>query len=305
MARLFRRRATPDELFFLTPDQAEDVRAVAKLAFGRAGATARVSGRTVELGGRTIDLEPLALAAYALPRTPPGRARLAEEFATRVLADQAVEDADLLTVDEIGEAALAYVVVDEQLSEQDLEQHRYLRRRRITEGLYGGLAFDLPEATRLLHQRTVDRCPSFDELYAAAVRRLEAFHPTEHQVVSTDNGVDQHVLRGESVFTSSSMLALDLIRGFRIETDPTAGYLLGMPSRQTLCISPLRPGAAKVALEMMAWGIPRLDPGSNPLSRDVFWAKDKKLRRVTEQRNGTTILAPPPELVAVLDDLDS
>lgn len=284
----------------LTTRQADYLRDLVRGYHSARGATVTVAGSTVHAAQGTQSLHNLAeFCRRADPRAWPELVEQhlgALESATRAKADGP---------EEMLRGTYLRLVPDDAIPPEAASSFRYARH--VATGLLEVLAWDLPDAVRLLDDRAVAGA-GLEALRAAGRANLVA-EPVEYDTWRAESGAVLHAVSGESMFVASKALVLDeLARAVTGRELPPEGALFTAPSRHHLVFHPLEDRHVVGAVnDLAAFGLGAHNDNPGPLSPRLYWWHQGSvscLTRIDDETRSFSV-EPPDELMAIMRRLHS
>ncbi|MFJ9414087.1 hypothetical protein ACIRPT_07955 [Streptomyces sp. NPDC101227] len=198
------------------------------------------------------------------------------------------------------------LISDDYLPPEALDVYQYVRP--VAEGLVEALAFDLPDAIRLLTDSDVAEF-GLDALRAAGRANL-AREPFEYDTAMLDDGTVIHTVGGESLFVASQVLVLDeVMRTTHGAPPPPEGVLVTVPGRQNFAFHPITDHHAVSAANALAeFGLGSYEESPDySVSPWLYWWHDGTLTSLTavDEESRTLAIEPPEELLEILQGLDA
>ncbi|TYC68162.1 hypothetical protein EH183_40625 [Streptomyces sp. CB01881] len=295
--KFFRSKDTPQHdphLPALTTDQADHLRDLVRRHHA-GDPRVTVAGDTVHAPQGTRALHNLAeLCRRADPREWP---RLVEHHF------RALDGAEAATPqgsEQILRSAYLRLLPEDAFPPEAAASFSYVRR--VAPGLQEALALDLPEAVRLLDDRSVAEVGL--EALRAAGRANLVREPVEYDVAQGRGGATLHIVSGESMFVASKALVLaDLARAVTGRDLPEEGALFTVPSRHYLVFHPLAGRQVVEAVnDLAAFGLGAHQDNPGPLSPRLYWWRKGTVTSLThiDEATRSFSVAPPEELMAIL-----
>jgi hypothetical protein len=299
---LGRRAAVPHDtdISALTTEQAEYLRELVRRYHSGHGTTVTVAGATVQAPQGTRSLH--NLAEFCRRADPGDWPRLVERHFS------ALDGAADATADSPGQMldrTYLRLVPEDAIPPEAAPSFRYARH--VAPGLLETLAWDLPDAVRLLDDRAVTRVGL--EALRDAGRANLVEEPVEYDTWRTESGAVLHAVSGESMFVASKALVLDdLARAVTGRELPEDGALFTVPSRHHLVFHPLADQHVVSAVnDLAAFGLGAYNDNPGPLSPRLYWWRKGAVRCLThiDEETRSFSVVPPDELLAIMRRLHS
>ncbi|MFI6645041.1 hypothetical protein [Streptomyces sp. NPDC050504] len=288
--RIFRRGPKRDakdaprdaEFSFFSADEGTRFRGEVRAAFAEQGLEVDVYADVVtDSGGRQFGLGNLAAVCHNDERGPRGWPALIRRHVGMVLRTMDAPSAlDTMAPEQIRAQLYPRVVGAEGLDPQSFGY-----ARSVAPGLYEILALDLPESVMMLTDEALEPLGEFQALREQALYNLRGLPVEMHETVEDDDGSRFEVLAGESFYTASRVLALDLVvpqvTGAVLPAD---GALVAMPFRHQLVFHAIHDTGMLSALNAMA-GFAAAGFADTPgaISPYVYWWRGGTMTQLSDR----------------------
>lgn len=293
---------------YFTVEQGARFRALVRQTFAEAGVEV-VSERDylVADDGRQFGLSNLAAVCLDLLDEGPGEKGWPAAVQRHVLTilRATAEDVALRDLPRQDVLARTYlrVIGRTAVPPEALDWYRYARP--VAGDLIELLALDSPDSVRMLRDTDVEPFGA-DELRAAGLENLVKEPFDSYQVLTGDDGVQVHVVLGQSVYTASKILVLpDLLARTLGTRDLPHGVFVATPFWHQLAFVPVQDRSALASLPVLAgFAAKGYDEGVGAISPFVFWWRDGRLTQVSfPAEDGELVVRPDEDLLDVFEAL--
>lgn len=282
----------------LTESQAQRLRELVRVAWATEGREVTVhSDCVVDADGATFGLWNLAVSVADEPnrKWPSIVAAHVRRLAT------AEPSVDALSDDELRSRLVLRLAASASLPEPAW----FATAPTLADDLRELLVLDFPETVVTPHEADFAARGDLDEW--RAVGRANLWHmmrsePREHHTLARGDGGHFEALMGDSVYTASMAIFLPELLSLAGFADAGRGVLVTVPFRHQVAFRVIDgPEAALALTNLFRFGIAGYNDGAGPLSPHVYWVKDARWTRITDQDEDGAKIMVSPELAEALE----